>query len=319
MNYIDNSTGTSAGNYLTDTADVLFYFTGLATVPNIGTNSYLAGAVADHLTSAGGRLTGPNTQMSSLRWLEAGAIASYGTVIEPCNFLDKFTDTTAFVSSYFGGATVLEAYWKSIRTPGEGIFIGDPLTRPYGTSVVLGDDGAVDILTTALRPGKTYSLLGAQSLGESCTVVRSGITVDQISFSSISESSGDVVYVLAEDFVPGDLTGDCFGTFTCAGCPDADEDGIADAFDNCIHVANSDQRDPDSDGYGAKCDADFNQDGYTNLSDFSVFRSAFGSSAGQPAFNADVDMDGSGFVNLTDFSLFRSMFGSVPGPSCCGH
>jgi hypothetical protein len=202
MNYIDNSAGVPSGNYISNTPDVLFYFTGLATVPEIDTNDYLAGAVADHLTSAGGKLTGINSQMSILRWLEAGAIASYGTVIEPCNFAAKFTHTTNFVTPYFSGATVLEAYWKSVRTPGEGIFVGDPLTRPYGTRVTLGDDGNMDILTTILLPDKTYTLLEAGSVDGPFTIVQSNIEVTQLSFSSITQRVGNSVYVLAEDLTP---------------------------------------------------------------------------------------------------------------------
>ena len=171
-------------------------------MPDIDTNGYVAGAVADHLTSAGGRLTGPNPQMSILRWLEAGAIASYGTVIEPCNFADKFPHTTNFVSPYFSGATVLEAYWKSVRTPGEGIFVGDPLTRPYGSRVTLGDDGIMDIRTTILRPGKTYTLLEAGAVDGPFTIVQSRIEVAQLRFSTITQSAGNSVYVLAEDLAP---------------------------------------------------------------------------------------------------------------------
>ena len=199
MNYIDNSAGVASGNYLSNTSDVLFYFTGLATVPDIATNVYVAGAVADHLTSAGGILTGPNQQMSVLRWLEAGTIASYGTVIEPCNFADKFPHTTNFVSPYFGGATVLEAYWKSVRTPGEGIFVGDPLTRPYGSRVTVDDDGAMDLLTTILLPGKTYTLLEAGSVDGPFTIVQSNIEVQQLRFSTITQRIGNSVYILAED------------------------------------------------------------------------------------------------------------------------
>lgn len=202
MNYIDNSAGVRSDNYISNTPDVLFYFTGLVTVPEIATNSYVAGAVADHLTSAGGRLTGPNPQMSVLSWLEAGAIASYGTVIEPCNFAAKFTHTTNFVTPYFSGSTVLEAYWKSVRTPGEGIFVGDPLTRPYGTRVTLGDDGIMDILTTILLPEKTYTLLEAGSVDGPFTIVQLNIEVTQLSFSSITQRVGNSVYVLAENLTP---------------------------------------------------------------------------------------------------------------------
>ena len=69
--------------------DVMFYFTGLAHVAKIGSNQFMDGAIADHLTSTGGVLFGKN-QMSILRWLDAGATGSYGAVVEPCNFPQKF-------------------------------------------------------------------------------------------------------------------------------------------------------------------------------------------------------------------------------------
>jgi len=46
-----------------------------------------------------------------------------------------------------------------------------------------------------------------------------------------------------------------------------------------------------------------------NLSDFSLFRSAFGTT------DPDADFNGDGIVNLSDFSILRASFGSAPGPS----
>ncbi len=89
VEYLDNSDG-SGSNVITERHDVLFYLTGLANVPDIETNTYLPGAIADHLTSYGGQLMGSG-QMSVLRWLEAGATGSYGTVVEPCNYFYKDT------------------------------------------------------------------------------------------------------------------------------------------------------------------------------------------------------------------------------------
>ncbi|HYQ72953.1 MAG TPA: TIGR03790 family protein, partial [Gammaproteobacteria bacterium] len=110
--------------------DVMFYFTALARVPEIRTNRFLPGAIADHLTSAGGKLTG-SRQMSSLRWLEAGATGSYGTVTEPCNFVQKFPRPNLVIDTYLNGETLLEAYWKSVEWPGQGVFIGEPLATPF--------------------------------------------------------------------------------------------------------------------------------------------------------------------------------------------
>ncbi|BBA35990.1 uncharacterized protein sS8_4059 [Methylocaldum marinum] len=122
-------------DYISDKRDVLFYFTGLARVPDLDTLGFVPGAMADHLTSVGGRLT-ENAQMSSVRWLEAGATASYGTVVEPCNILSKFPYPAVAIWHYLEGETILEAYWKSVARPGEGVFIGEPLAAPFAPQVI---------------------------------------------------------------------------------------------------------------------------------------------------------------------------------------
>jgi uncharacterized protein (TIGR03790 family) len=116
---------------LTDRKDVLFYFTGRTKVEGLETLHFMPGAVADHLTSAGGDLTADAGQMSALRWLEAGATGSYGAVVEPCNFPQKFPNTVIAIGRYLQGETLLEAYWKSVAMPGQGIFIGEPLAAPF--------------------------------------------------------------------------------------------------------------------------------------------------------------------------------------------
>ena len=120
--------------------NVMFYFTGLAHVDGIDTNRYLPGAIADHLTSSGGQLT-DSRQMSSLRWLEAGATGSYGTVVEPCAFTQKFPRPDIVINHYLDGETLLEAYWKSVAWPGQGVFIGEPLSAPFRKKISQGQDG----------------------------------------------------------------------------------------------------------------------------------------------------------------------------------
>lgn len=105
------------------------------------------------------------------------------------------------------------------------------------------------------------------------------------------------------------------------GQEDDDADGVGNACDNCTAVANSDQRDTDADGYGNICDADLTGDNTVNLSDFSQFRSVFGTTSPgiEPYSLSDhADFNGNGQVDLSDYSIFRSSFGSAPGPSCCG-
>lgn len=115
---------------LTDRQDVMFYFTGVASVAGLETLRFLPGAIADHLTSFGGMLMG-SSQMSALRWLEAGATGSYGTVVEPCNFPQKFPHPAIVIGRYLRGETLIEAYWKSVAWPGQGVFIGEPLAAPF--------------------------------------------------------------------------------------------------------------------------------------------------------------------------------------------
>jgi uncharacterized protein (TIGR03790 family) len=110
--------------------DVLFYFTGRERVDGLETLGFVPGAMADHLTSFGGALT-DSSQMSALRWLEAGATGSYGTVVEPCNMLQKFPHPTVTIAHYLRGETLIEAYWKGVAMPGQGIFVGEPLASPY--------------------------------------------------------------------------------------------------------------------------------------------------------------------------------------------
>ncbi|SEQ74913.1 TIGR03790 family protein [Nitrosomonas sp. Nm51] len=111
-------------------ADVLFYFTGRANVNNLETNRYLPGAIADHLTSSGGVLFG-DQQMSILNWLDAGVTASYGTVTEPCAFPQKFPHPGIVIDRYTRGESLIEAYWKSVAWPGQGLFVGEPMAAPF--------------------------------------------------------------------------------------------------------------------------------------------------------------------------------------------
>ena len=111
--------------------DIMIYQTGVANVEGLDTLGFMPGALADHLTSFGGDLNGNGGQMSILRWLDAGATASYGTVSEPCNYWQKFPNPSVLLKWYATGSTAIEAYWKSVAWPSQGVFVGEPLAAPY--------------------------------------------------------------------------------------------------------------------------------------------------------------------------------------------
>ena len=114
-----------------DGADrLLLYMTGLPKVAKLDTLKWLPGGVGDHLTSYGGMLLGSG-QMSSLDWIASGATASYGSVSEPCAHPQKFPHPQVLLLTYVQGASVLEAYWRSVAWPQQGVFIGEPLAAPF--------------------------------------------------------------------------------------------------------------------------------------------------------------------------------------------
>ena len=137
--------------------DVMFYFTGLVRVPQAASNRFLPGAVADTLTSFGGFLPGAKGQMPVTDWLAAGATASYGTVEEPCNFAEKFSRASVLVAHYARGATLIEAYWKSVAWPGQGLFVGEPLARPWaGVPSATVEGNELVIRSRGLRRNGAY-------------------------------------------------------------------------------------------------------------------------------------------------------------------
>jgi uncharacterized protein (TIGR03790 family) len=197
MAFIDNSAGTGR-DYIQDTPHVLFYETGSQGVPAINTNQYVPGALADHLTSFAGDMLA-TYQMSILDWIKAGATASYGTVTEPTANPSKFPQPMVLVSQYFRGNTALEAYNKSVRAPYQGVFVGEPLARPFGTNAYFAH-GVLSIKTSILRPGTPYSLIAGRSCSGPFTTLQSNISYSPDSYTVITDSTGfHPYYELIED------------------------------------------------------------------------------------------------------------------------
>jgi uncharacterized protein (TIGR03790 family) len=159
LHHVDNSAGAAGADSLSGKTGVLFYLTGLRSVDSLETLQFRPGALADTLTSTGGVLPGGAGQMPITAWLDAGATASYGTVEEPCNFQQKFSRASVLIDHYWRGATAIEAYWKAVQWPGQGLFIGEPLAQPFrdtpSFAIVAGE---YQIRTRNLRPGSRYTL-----------------------------------------------------------------------------------------------------------------------------------------------------------------
>ncbi len=90
----------------------------------------LAGSFCDHLTSYAAHFTMPQ-QMKVSAWIEKGASGSFGTVEEPCNQVSKFPRANMH-ATYRAGLCLGESAFRSLFWyPFQGLFYGDPLTRPW--------------------------------------------------------------------------------------------------------------------------------------------------------------------------------------------
>ena len=91
---------------------------------------FIPGSFADHLTSAAAIFDGPDqTKLSA--WLDAGATASAGTVVEPFALWPKFPAARLY-AHYAAGCTMIESLFLSIRCPVQILLVGDPLCCPWG-------------------------------------------------------------------------------------------------------------------------------------------------------------------------------------------
>jgi uncharacterized protein (TIGR03790 family) len=141
----------------TSFSNLLGLLTGFANL-SLPPNAFVSGAIADTLTSYAGDLFENSGQVSLLAFLNAGAAGSYGTVTEPCNYLQKFPNALDYFYQN-RGFSVAEAYYQSVLNPYQGVMAGEPLSAPFARRGVADwstlTEGAVLNGTVALRPSFT--------------------------------------------------------------------------------------------------------------------------------------------------------------------
>jgi hypothetical protein len=110
--------------------------------------------------------------------------------------------------------------------------------------------------------------------------------------------------------------------------PDFDFDLVPSDFDGCSQVANgpsqtSNQVDSDLDGYGNRCDTDYDQNGATTAADFGLLLGCFGQIGpfgGSAVGCRVIGHDGNTAITAADFGIFLGKFSGAgdanrPGPS----
>jgi uncharacterized protein (TIGR03790 family) len=174
--------------------NLLGYQTGLAGF-NLLPNALVPGAIADSLTSFAGMLyENSYGQTTLLIFMNAGACGSYGTIIEPCNYLQKFPSP----QDYFyqaRGFSLAECYYMSLVNPYQGLIVGEPLAAPFARPPV----GAwVNLPTNSVLSGITNLTL-------QCTASTSNRPIQQVdlfldgtwlqTLTNIPPAAGNQLYV----------------------------------------------------------------------------------------------------------------------------
>ena len=162
--------------------NLLGYETGLANF-SLTNTSFVAGALADHLTSYGGAIMeGGFGQTTLLEFLRAGAAGSYGTVTEPCNYAEKFPYPIAHFYQA-RGFSLAESYLMALAHPYQGLIVGDPLAAPFRQAAQLDWSG---LTTNATLSGTTNLTLTAFSTSVARAIAQLDLFVDGKFFTTLT-------------------------------------------------------------------------------------------------------------------------------------
>ena len=159
-------------------------------------DTFKSGAIAEHLTSYGGVLFEPCGQSSILKWISAGCAGSYGAVVEPCAYWEKFPDARMHYW-YARGFSLGESFWMSVRNPYQGVFVGDPLCRPFAVPSEVAING---ISNEVVYSGAIPLSIAAISSGADRPLCRIDIFMDHVLLATVTniqpEASNTITIVI---------------------------------------------------------------------------------------------------------------------------
>jgi uncharacterized protein (TIGR03790 family) len=193
----------------TSFTNLLGLLTGLAQL-TLPADALVAGGMGDSLTSFAGDILESSGQTSLLAFLEAGAAASYGTVIEPCNYVQKFPNP----EDYFyqdRGFSMVESYYQSLLNPYQGLLAGEPLSAPFARP---GSADWSSLTNGTLLRGQAPLSLAFYAAATNLPLGRVDLFVDGKFFQDVTNLppiAGDVLSVILNGFtveypVPSDAT-----------------------------------------------------------------------------------------------------------------
>jgi len=164
--------------------NVLGAVVGAATMTLPNNSTYLPGSWADNLTSYGCYF--PDTgQTKATKFIAAGASGTTGSVIEPYNIPERFTNSSIY-TFIADGCTLGEALAKSVASPDIQMPLGDMLAQPSAD---------VPKVAFTASPGNYGSARGTISIGASAgltfaSTIATGISRLELLVDGTVSSSG---------------------------------------------------------------------------------------------------------------------------------
>lgn len=180
-------------------------------------------------------------------------------------------------------------------------------------SLVLGvvNTGNGPLIVPGIDPGNTLSGTAFSIVGEDCTSISPlpplGTCMVTVRYAPTQAGVDAATFsIVSNDPNMPSTSISLFGEGVPV--PDTDGDSITDDLDNCTLIANAPQTDTDGDGYGNRCDADYNNDCSVDFLDLGTLKSAFFTQ------NSAIDTSGDGFIDFLDLGYLKSVFFGAPGP-----
>lgn len=197
----------------------------------------------------------------------------------------------------FNGDGIVDVPLRSWEEDRGYVYFGRPsspgaVVNPTTLRVQSGGDGSVGFVINGLEPNDDAAA-GIGAVGD--------VNGDGIEDLMVTAPSADPV--------GGGRSGATF-VFYGQGTLDTDGDTVGDTLDNCREAYNPLQEDSDADGYGNRCDADFDQNCMVDFTDLLFMKARFLATGNLPE-----DMTGDGVINFEDLALLKAAFAAPPGPS----
>ncbi len=130
--------------------------------------------------------------------------------------------------------------------------------------------------------------LDGDGIGDICDEDTDGDSiVDSLDCAPLDSLIATMPGMACDDGDAGTINDTVDSDCQCVGQPDLDGDGIPNADDNCMAVANTDQADNDNDGAGDLCDDDDDNDGVNDDVDCAPFDASISTQPGDSCDDGD--------------------------------